>query len=112
MLFGLIDGRLFPFDDHRFSSWYGKWTIDELYELYLESLNKMVQSGIYDIVAHFDLMKKFNKRPNDREQYIDLAEKVINSIKKSGMALELNTAGLRKPVREIYPEKFILQIFI
>lgn len=104
-----VDGKVFPFDDSRFMKMYGKFSIDRLHRIYFETLNKLVLSGIYDIVAHLDLLKKFNIRPKDNEQYKNLVDETLTLIKESGMAVELNTAGLRKLVREIYPEKFILE---
>ncbi len=105
-----VKGRVFPFDDSRFKKIYDSVSIDDLHVLYFESLNKMVKSGIYDIVAHFDLLKKFNIRPLKRSNYETLVEESLSEIARSGMALELNTAGLRKPVNEFYPEDFILEI--
>jgi histidinol-phosphatase (PHP family) len=39
-----------------------------------------------------------------------LAKNVLKAIKTSGMVLELNAAGLRKPVAEIYPSPALLEV--
>ena len=104
-----LDGVVVPFDDSRFLEMYKDQPADLIYSVYLDVLEKMVRSGIYDVVAHFDLPKKFNLRPKDKQKYADHVEEALSLIAESGMVLELNTAGLRKPVNEMYPERFILE---
>ena len=68
----------------------------------------MVNTGLFNIVGHLDLPKKFMKAPT--KNIDDIVWSVLRAIKNQGMAIELNTAGLRKPVKEIYPSKRILEM--
>jgi histidinol-phosphatase (PHP family) len=81
---------------------YDEIDLDEFYLEYLGEVKDMVRTGIYDIVGHPDLAKKFDKRPT-----IDLApnyRELLLAMKEAGICYEVNTAGLRWPVGEIYPE--------
>lgn len=90
------------FDDPRQEKRYGDVDIDELYVEYLEAEKEMVATGLYDIVGHADLVKKFDKRAS-----VDLVphyRDLLSRMKEVGVCFEVNTAGLRWPVGEIYPE--------
>lgn len=81
---------------------YDELDLDEFYLEYLREVRDMVASGVYDIVGHPDLAKKFDKRPS-----IDLAphyREILVAMKELGTCYEVNTAGLRWPVGEMYPE--------
>jgi histidinol-phosphatase (PHP family) len=65
-------------------------------------------SGMFDIVGHIDVVKVFGYRP-DRD-YDDVLRDAMKAIKENGLVVEINTAGLRKPVREVYPSVKILEI--
>jgi histidinol-phosphatase (PHP family) len=67
----------------------------------------MAKSGLFDIVGHFDLIKVFKFLP--KKDIKILAKSALKAIKKSNMTLEINSAGLRKPIREIYPSRELLE---
>jgi histidinol-phosphatase (PHP family) len=74
---------------------------------YWRNLRAAVQTNLFDFVGHFDLPKKFGSYPT-----IDLtgeALAVLDAMAEADMALELNTAGWDKPVREAYPSMFYLK---
>jgi histidinol-phosphatase (PHP family) len=81
--------------------------IEDTWERYFALLERLVDSGLFDVVAHMDLPKKFGHRP-DTSFIKALAEPVLDRIALKGMALEVNTSGLRKPVGEVYPSREIL----
>lgn len=107
---------LYPFDYvigsvHYLNGWgfdnpsqmeeYSRWKIKEAYEAYFLTLQQAAQSGIFDIMAHPDLIKKFNYRLNgDLASWYDKTARVFAH---SGVCVELNTAGLAAPAKEIYP---------
>lgn len=76
---------------------------------YFEREAAMIRTGLYDVVSHLDLPKKFGFRPPDRALR-EMAAPVMDLILESGMAIEINTAGLRKPVGEIYPSPLLLSL--
>jgi histidinol-phosphatase (PHP family) len=81
-----------------------RWTGLDVYEVwtdYFERLTLAASSGLFNIIGHADLPKKFGHRP-DRD-CTPLFDRFLNAALKGGVAIELNTAGLRKECREIYP---------
>jgi histidinol-phosphatase (PHP family) len=72
--------------------------VDEGWRRYFETLAAAARSGLFDSLSHPDLVKIFDERV-DGFDYGAL----IAAIAESGVAVEVSTAGLRKPVRELYP---------
>ena len=96
------------FDNPEFIGGWKNKDIDEIWKAYFEATEAMVNSGKFDIVGHLDLIKVFKYMP--KQDVRILAKDVLTAIKKSGMVLELNAAGLRKPIKEIYPSKQLLEV--
>jgi len=94
-----IDG--WGFDDSRHRAHYAEWDVDELYRRYFDLVKAAAATGIFDIMSHLDLVKKFGYRP--RTDPGPLYEGVATALAAAGAAIEVSTAGLRKPVGEIYP---------
>ena len=80
----------------------------EVWTAYFDRLTMAAESGLFEIIGHTDLPKKFGHRPT--RDCTPLHDKFLNAAKKSNCAIELNTAGLRKDCREIYPSRAILQL--
>jgi histidinol-phosphatase (PHP family) len=80
----------------------------EVWSAYFERLTMAAESGLFEIIGHVDLPKKFGIRPV--QDCTPLYEKFLDAAKKSGGAIELNTAGLRKDCQEIYPRREILKL--
>lgn len=76
---------------------------------YFALLEKLTATGLYDAIGHLDVPKKFGHRPA-AEELRDMAAPTLDRVAELGMAVELNTSGLRKPVGEIYPSPLILQM--
>jgi histidinol-phosphatase (PHP family) len=72
--------------------------VEEAWRRYFEMLAQAAGSGLFDSLSHPDLVKIFG----DRVEAFDYAE-VTDAIAESGVAVEVSTAGLRKPVGELYP---------
>jgi histidinol-phosphatase (PHP family) len=72
--------------------------VERAYGRYFETLARAARSGLFDSLSHPDLVKIFG----DRVPAYDYAE-VADAIAESGVAVEVSTAGLRKPVGELYP---------
>ncbi|HEX7289576.1 MAG TPA: histidinol-phosphatase [Conexibacter sp.] len=77
---------------------------EKVWRRYFEWLGEAARSGLFDILAHPDLVKVWGgERPRpdgDLRRFYELA---IEGIAESGIAIEVSTAGLRKPVGERYP---------
>lgn len=96
------------FDNPIFVHKYEERDIDETYELYYDHIKRSAQSRLFDILGHCDLVKKFGHRPTRTME--EILREAFKEVKAANMAVEINTAGLRKPVKEIYPSEQILQI--
>jgi histidinol-phosphatase (PHP family) len=80
----------------------------EVWSVYFERLTKAAESGLFEIIGHADLCKKFCYYP--QQDCTPLFARFLKAVKLSGAAMELNTAGLRKDCREIYPSPKIVQM--
>ncbi len=82
--------------------------IDDVWARYWATYARMADSGLFDILGHPDLIKKFGHVPKG-----DLArfyEPAIDAIAASGCAIEINTAGWSKPCGEAYPSLAFLEL--
>lgn len=87
---------------------------DAIWRRYFETLGEAARSGLFDILAHPDLIKVWGprRRPvpeGDLRRFYDLA---MDGIAESQIAVELSTAGLRKPVGELYPAPAFLRMCV
>lgn len=79
-----------------------------VWSAYFERLTQAAASGLFDIIGHCDLPKKFGIRP--AQDCTPLYEKFLAAVVRANCAIELNTAGLRKECREIYPSRAVLKL--
>lgn len=102
-----LDGWAFD-DPHNVDQWDSR-DIDAAYERYFAVWADAARSGYFDVMAHPDLIKKFGHRPSvdPRELYVAAA----SAAAQSGVLIEVSSAGLRKPVGEIYPAHDLLVAF-
>jgi histidinol-phosphatase (PHP family) len=91
-------------DHPDFDVWGGDADPDRVWARYFELLAEAARAGLYDILAHADLVKYWGHgRPQPTRDPRFFYEPAIEAIADSGIAVEVSTAGLRKPVNEIYP---------
>jgi histidinol-phosphatase (PHP family) len=84
---------------------------DEVWGDYFRAIGAAAASGLFDILAHPDLVKVWGaKRPLPTREPRAFYELAIEQIEQSDVAIEVSTAGLRKPVREIYPSQELLEM--
>jgi histidinol-phosphatase (PHP family) len=76
---------------------------------YFALVGRMADSRLYDVVGHLDLPKKFGHRPLDKDVR-EMAQPALDRVAGAGMAIEVNTSGLRRPAAEIYPSRLILEL--
>ena len=99
---------MWGFDNPEFIGIYKSKDIDTIWIEYFDAIKAMAKTGLFDIVGHFDLIKVFKFLPKKDIRLI--AKDALEEIKKSNMILEINTAGLRKPINETYPSKQLLEL--
>jgi histidinol-phosphatase (PHP family) len=95
----------------------GDWDVwnhgdpEKVWRRYFEALGEAARSGLFDVLAHPDLVKVWGGEApapeGDLRRFYDLA---MDGIAESDVAIEVSTAGLRKPVGEIYPARAFLEM--
>jgi histidinol-phosphatase (PHP family) len=84
---------------------------ERVWRRYFELLGETARSGLFDVLSHPDLVKVWGpERPHpggDLRRFYDLA---MEGIAESDVAIEVSTAGLRKPIGEIYPAAAFLEM--
>jgi histidinol-phosphatase (PHP family) len=82
--------------------------IDEIYADYCGRIREIAATGLVDCLSHLDLVKIHGHRP--RSPVRDLVSSTLDLIASRGLAIELSTAGWRKPVNELYPSDEIVRL--
>ncbi len=94
-----------------YSVWDSGRSVEEIWRRYFETIGEAARSGLFDVLAHPDLVKVWgSERPlpeGDLRRYYELA---VDGIAESGIAVEVSTAGLRKRVGELYPATAFLEM--
>ncbi|MEA2352985.1 MAG: histidinol-phosphatase family [Thermoleophilaceae bacterium] len=95
----------------------GDWDVwrsadpEKVWRRYFETLGEAARTGMFDVLAHPDLVKVWGAETpppdGDLRRFYDLA---MDGIADSDVAIEVSTAGLRKPVGEIYPAPAFLEM--
>ena len=85
----------------------GEGDTDTVYGRYLDQLEKVLDYPFFDMLCHFDLVKKFNRKPTDT--VATRLHAVLQKVKDKGITLEINTSGFEHPVKEPYPSPDILK---
>ena len=82
--------------------------VDEIYADYLRRVRDMAASGLIDCLAHIDLVKIHGHRPEG--EVSALFSETLDFIARKSLAIELSTAGWRKPVKEQYPSEAVIRL--
>ena len=89
----------------------GLWrelSVEEVWRRYFAALRAAAGSGLFDVLSHPDLVKLFGRRPSPQNVAAE-HEQTAQAVEAAGVALEISTAGLRKPVGELYPDQELLR---
>ena len=91
-------------DHEGWDAWGASGDPDAVWRKYFETLAEAARSGLFDVLAHPDLVKVWGRaRPAPERDPRFYYEPAVGAIAETGIAVEVSTAGLRKPVGEIYP---------
>jgi histidinol-phosphatase (PHP family) len=100
-------------DTEDYSIWGSGESADKIWRRYFETIAESALSGLYDIVGHPDLVKVWgDKAPRPDKDLRYFYEPAVEAFAESGVAVELSTAGLRKPVGEVYPARPYLEMIL
>jgi histidinol-phosphatase (PHP family) len=98
-------------DTEDYSVWGAGESAEKIWRRYFETIAESARSGLYDIIGHPDLVKVWGKgapRPEgDPRRYYEPA---VEAFLDAGVAVELSTAGWRKPAAEQYPSLPFLEM--
>ena len=86
---------------------YDQIDIDKFYIDYFKLVQQSAKSGLFDIIGHCDLAKKFKYYPSFRLER--LYEETAKIFRKADVVVELNTSGRIKPCEEFYPSAVFLE---
>ena len=84
--------------------------IDVLYADYFRRVREIAATGLVDCLAHIDLIKVHGHRAN--ADVGALIGETLDLIRSRNLAIELSTAGWRKPVNELYPSDRIIELAV
>jgi histidinol-phosphatase (PHP family) len=101
-------------DHDGFDVWEGGTDPEEVWARYFDLFNRCARSGLFDILAHPDLVKVWgrDRRPLPEGDLRRFYEPAVEAIVEGGSAVELSTAGLRKPVGELYPARAFAELIV
>ncbi len=122
----LLDGRDWDFvvgsvhflrehsiDTEDYSIWGTGESADKVWRRYFETTAAAAQTGLYDVMSHPDLVKVWGRdAPRPDRDLRFYYEPAVEAYADVGVAVELSTAGLRKPVEEIYPAQAMLEMLV
>jgi len=103
----------YSLDTEEYTIWDGTQDADDIWRRYFETLASAARSGLFDILAHPDLVKVWGRA--GRLPSVDprtMYEPAIEAIAETGIAVEVSTAGLRKGVGEIYPAPAFMEMCV
>jgi histidinol-phosphatase (PHP family) len=100
-------------DDQDYDVWDEVGDPDRVWRRYFETIAEAARSGLFDVLAHPDLVKVWGRaRPLPARDPRFYYEPAVEAIAESGIAVEVSTAGLRKPVEELYPSRAFAEMCI
>ena len=100
-------------DTEEFSIWTKTASAERIWTRYFEMLAEAAQSGLFDVLAHPDLVKVWGRdRPVPEGDLRRFYYPAVEAIADAGVAVEVSTAGYRKPVGEIYPAPAFLEMVV
>lgn len=102
-----LDGWSFD-DPSNLAEWDNR-DVDEVWSAYFDAWCDAARSGLFDVMAHPDLVKKFGHFPSTDPS--DLYEEAARAAAEGGAMMEFSTAGWRKPVAEPYPGERLVEAF-
>jgi histidinol-phosphatase (PHP family) len=101
------NGGWWGFDIPDHGAEWDRWPTDQVYEEYFRLLCEAAGTRLFDVLAHPDVVKVFGHRPRrDPQGWYDQA---AEALARAGICAEVNTAGWRKPVGELYPAPAFLE---
>jgi len=109
----MVDGGNLT-DPREVGDFFTRGRAEEIYPRYFELLGGASSSGLFDIIGHFDVVKKFAVNefgPLRFGEWAHLIEPALEAAARAGVVLEINASGLRQYPNETYPTAETLDRF-
>ena len=94
------------YDNDVFAAEWKSRSVEHVWDAYVDALAELAQSGSVDVIAHIDVIKVAGCRPRDVAPF---EARLCAAIAAGGVAVEVSSAGLRKPADELYPSPSLLR---
>lgn len=104
----------------RCGRYFAQRTVQAAYRPYFAELRRAAASGLFDLIGHFDLVKRYGVDyygPFDPAVFADEAafayeiRDILELVVEKGVGLEINTSGLRQPPQETFPGLAVLKCY-
>ena len=116
--FDFLIGSLHDVEDEIIKIWVPmveKKRKGRIYKPYYDEMYHLVESGLFNVMGHFDYYKKYSNNPEEaRQLWVDYTEEIRNIFMlalERNMVLEINTSGLRQAPKEQYPAEGIVKLY-
>jgi histidinol-phosphatase (PHP family) len=97
-----------PIDSYERLRLYFRKDITKIYREYFAAVRQLCRSRLFDVLGHADIVKMFGYRPES--DVTPILEETAQVIAQNDICVEVNTAGLFRPCREMYPSKQLLEM--
>jgi len=114
--FDYLIGSLHKVDDVDLKYWdYTRENLENQNRKYLDALHEMALNSDYDCVGHFDLIKRYAARHNQKvdlmKQHEEKIAEILKVVIQRGKGIEVNTSSLRQDLEETMPSPKIIQLY-
>lgn len=95
-----------PYVPGRVAAWVAGRSLDEILAPYYDEIVAAARSGLFDTIGHLDVVKRYlhpHVSVAELAERRDLQDRALRAIVEAGVALEVNSSGLRYPGAETYP---------
>jgi histidinol-phosphatase (PHP family) len=99
-------------EEGRCERYFARRSVREAYQPYFAEMRRAVESGLFDLIGHLDLVKRYGVRcygPFDLSLFAAEVREILKLAVERGVGLEINTSGLRQAPRETYPGLEVLR---
>lgn len=98
------------FDLAEMKAEWDKRKVEDIWRDYFDRIESLADSRLFDIAGHLDLAKIYKYIPTSQGFLQRQYQRAAKALARNGLCMEISTAGLRKPVGEIYPHPILLEI--
>jgi histidinol-phosphatase (PHP family) len=105
-----VGGYILPSESAR--GLFKKYPIGETYRMAMEKLRENIMTGLFDVMAHLDIVRRFGAEAGDVDfsEYEEQAALAADALVETGTGFEVNCRGYDHAPAEQYPSQKFLEI--